>query len=138
MQLPYYDDRMCEFICTIPEQYLKNRRLQIAYIKKRSPNLAKVTWQDQRPYNLYNFETNKLPYNIPYKLMNKFKRVFKRVRGKSYIQRNWELQFIGDQNKKQLLDCLFENQMEEWIPKSLLILILINFIQRVLLKMLMH
>lgn len=120
VQLPYYDDRMCEFICTIPEEFLKNRRLQMAYIKKRSSNIAKVTWQDQRPFNLYNYEINKLPYNIPYKLMNKFKRTFNSIMSKPYIQRNWELQFIGDQNKKQLVDCLFENQNEAWIPKKML------------------
>ncbi|MFD2916259.1 asparagine synthetase B family protein [Psychroserpens luteus] len=120
IQLPYYDDRMCEFICTIPEAYLADRKLQIAYIKHRNPELAKVTWQAQRPFNLYNYETNKLPYNIPYKLINKFKRTLDNVLGKSYIQRNWELQFIGDQNKKQLVDNLFKNQIEGWIPKTLL------------------
>jgi len=26
--LPYYDDRMCEFVCTIPEKYLADRQLQ--------------------------------------------------------------------------------------------------------------
>jgi len=54
--LPYYDNRMCEFICTIPEDYLKGRQLQIAYIKQRNPDLAKLTWQDKRPYNLYNYQ----------------------------------------------------------------------------------
>jgi hypothetical protein len=61
-----------------------------------------------------------MPYNIPYKLKNKFKRAFNSIIGKSYIQRNWELQFMGDQNKKQLVDSLFGNQTEEWISKSLL------------------
>ena len=30
--LPYYSDRMCRFICNIPERYLKNRKIQIEYI----------------------------------------------------------------------------------------------------------
>ena len=61
-----------------------------------------------------------MPYNVPYKLMNKIRRTFNRVIGKPYIERNWELQFKGDQNKKQLVDSLLENQIDEWIPKSLL------------------
>ena len=64
---------MCEFICTIPEAYLKNRQLQIAYIKTRAPQLAKIEWQDQRPFNLTNFHLNKTPYNLPYKIANKLK-----------------------------------------------------------------
>ena len=46
--LPYYDDRMCEFICSVSEAHLENRKLQIAYIKTRNPKLAKVTWQSQK------------------------------------------------------------------------------------------
>ena len=57
--LPYYDNRMCEFICTVPEKYLANRQLQIAYIKRKAPELAKITWQEQKPFNLNNYQWNK-------------------------------------------------------------------------------
>jgi hypothetical protein len=50
--LPYYDARMCDFICSVPEQYLAGRQIQIEYIKLRMPALAKLTWQAQRPFNL--------------------------------------------------------------------------------------
>ena len=117
--LPYYDDRMCAFICTIPEEFLANRRLQIAYIKTRTPELAKITWQDQRPFNLNNFKRNKLPYNLPYRVMNKVKRMGNDFIGNPYVQRNWELQFNGSQNRKQLEHFLFDNQLDELVPKKL-------------------
>lgn len=118
--LPYYDDRMCKFICEVPEEYLKDRQLQIAYIKKRSPELAKVEWQDQRPFNLYNYHLNKTPNNIAYKVFNKLKRELKAVLGNNYIQRNWELQFLGEQNELQLKRHLLDSNNDDFIPISLI------------------
>lgn len=120
VSMPYYDDRMCQFICTVPEQYLKDRQLQIAYLKSRSPQLAKITWQDKRPFNLYNFQLNKSPFNIPYKIGNKLKRLVHETMGKKYTQRNWELQFIGEENEKHLKKYILQNQLEMWIPRPLL------------------
>lgn len=105
ISLPYYDNRMCEFICSIPEMYLKGRQIQIEYIKYRMPQLAKVTWQVQRPFNLYNYGYNKSPYNLPYRLINKLIRV---LSSEPYIQRNWELQFLGDANTRFLKEHLFD------------------------------
>jgi len=128
--LPYYDNRMCEFICTIPETYLKNRRLQIAYIKKRSPQLAKITWQDHRPFNLTNYHLNRLPFNIPFRVYHKTIRTLNATLGKHYIQRNWELQFIGRENQKYLKKYLLNNGLESFIPKPLIKDNLEAFIQR--------
>jgi len=104
--LPYYDNRMCNFICSIPEKYLANRQIQIAYIKQRMPELAKLTWEAQRPFNLYSYSNNKLPWNLPYRIINKLKRTFV---SKQHIQRNWELQFLGTTNDKMLKQWLFDN-----------------------------
>lgn len=104
--LPYYDNRMCEFICTIPEEYLAKRQIQIEYLKMRMPALAKITWQEHRPFNLYTYQFNKNPYNIPYIALNKIKTaLFK----KKFVQRNWELQFLGEENEQHLKKYLFEN-----------------------------
>src|SRR5690606_4545725 len=117
ISLPYYDNRMCEFICSVPEKYLGGRQIQIAYIKKRIPELAKLTWQAQRPFNLYNYQSNKFPWNLPYRVINKTQRM---MTLKPYIQRNWELQFLGEGNQKQLEYQLFENiKMNAIIPKKL-------------------
>jgi hypothetical protein len=112
--LPYYDDRMCEFICTVPEDYLKKRQLQIAYIKHKSPELAKIEWQDHRPFNLNNYHLDKIPFNLLYKILNKSKRLVKN----KYVQRNWELQFLGDENKNELSGHLLNDDFNQWIPKS--------------------
>ena len=114
IQLPYYDNRMCAFICTIPEKYLAGRQIQIAYLKMRNPNLAKITWQGQKPFNLYNYQYNKKPYNVPYRVLDKVKRT---LHPQKHIQRNWELQFLGTENERQLKGRLFENEkMNAVIP----------------------
>ncbi|MCK0125023.1 asparagine synthase-related protein [Gelidibacter sp. F2691] len=117
--LPYYDNRMCEFICSIPEAYLADRKLQIAHLK-RDNSIAKVTWHAQSPFNLTNFEYNKFPYNLPYRVLNKLKREVLSVVGKSSIQRNWELQFLGEDNAKQLESYLFDSNFNLWIPNSII------------------
>lgn len=107
IQLPYYDDRMCAFICSVPEKYLVGRQIQIEYLKMRNPHLAKITWQSQKPFNLYTYQFNKVPYNLPYRIFDKIKRT---LNPQKDIQRNWELQFLGTENEKQLRKRLFENE----------------------------
>ncbi len=120
ISLPYYDDRMCQFICTVPEDFLKDRQLQIAYLKAKAPDLANITWQDKQPYNLTNFERNRPPYNTPYKVVNKLKRMGKQWLGRPYTQRNWELQFLGADNQAQVTQHLLHPKVEKWIPNDFL------------------
>ena len=107
MTLPYYDNRMCAFICNVPERYLAGRQIQIAYIKKRMPEVAKLTWQAQRPFNLYTYKKNKTPWNLPFRILNKTQRI---LNLKPFIQRNWELQFLGEANSKALENRLFQQE----------------------------
>ncbi|WP_250434160.1 asparagine synthase-related protein [Hanstruepera flava] len=116
--LPYYDTRMCSFICTVPEDYLADRRLQIAHLQQ-DKSLSRITWQAQKPFNLQNYHYNKVPYNIPYRAWSKFRRTVQELIGNPYIQRNWELQFLGADNRKYLEDYLFDSQFNKWIPKSI-------------------
>ena len=118
--LPYYDDRMCEFISTVPEEYLADRKLQIAYIKQQNPKLAKITWEAQKPFNLYTFEKNRSPHNLPYRIGNKLQRSIKNAVGKPYIQRNWELQFLGMENDEKLQEQLFGENLHPFISKPLM------------------
>lgn len=106
INLPYYDNRMCEFICSVPEKYLAGRKIQIAYLKKRNPQLASITWESNRPFNLYNYQFNRVPYNLPYRIVDKIKRSLK---SNITVQRNWELQFLGEENQCQLKTWLLEN-----------------------------
>lgn len=106
ISVPYYDNRMCEFICSVPEKYLSGRQIQIEYLKMRMPDLAKITWQDHRPFNLYHYQWDKRPWNLPYKIYDKLKRMSV---SKPLIQRNWELQFLGKANDAKLQEWLFKN-----------------------------
>jgi len=115
--LPYYDNRMLEFICTIPEEYLADRRLQIAHLKQNQA-LSNIMWQEQKPFNINNFQFNKLPYNLPYRIINKLKREFNAMIGNPYIQRNFELQLLGDKNDKQFKKYIFDTSFLEFVPKE--------------------
>ncbi len=107
ISLPYYDNRMCEFICSVPEKYLSGRQIQIEYLKLRMPALAAIAWQDHRPFNLYYYQWDKKPWNLPYKIYDKLKRT---VASKHLVQRNWELQFLGESNDNELQKWLFDNE----------------------------
>ena len=122
--LPYYDNRMFEFMCKVPEKYLANRQLQIAYIQQNAPYLAKITWQGQRPFNLNTYHLNKSPYNLPYRVYNKLRRI---TSNKKQIQRNWELQFLGNQNDNQLKKYLFESDLDSLVPKKVIQQFFTNF-----------
>ena len=117
---PYYDNEMCDFICTIPEKFLSKRKIKIEYIKRKSPELARVPWQGY-DLDLYN-----------YKYFNSiffYKRVFrytkriinqKLLKSKSPIERNWELQFLGSKNEKFLKRWLFEvPELNDLVPKNI-------------------
>ncbi|WP_340203182.1 asparagine synthase-related protein [Ascidiimonas sp. W6] len=127
VKLPYYDARMCNFICTIPEAYLADRKLQKEYIKRKAPQLARITWQESKPFNLYNAHLNREPYNLPYRAVHKLKRELNGVFGKKFVQRNWELQFLGGQQQTQLKTYLNSVEMRDFIPSEITQQILTNF-----------
>lgn len=120
IEAPYYDDRMAEFICGIPEAYLAHRQIQIAYLKAQSPAVSKITWQAEKPFHLYNFHKNKLPHNLPYRVTDKLKRLYREKRGKPFIQRNWELQFLGMENDEKLQGWLFGENLHPFLSKELI------------------
>jgi len=117
--LPFYDDRMCKFICTIPEAYLADRRLQLAHIKQ-DKGLAGITWQGQKPFNINNYHLNKVPCNLPYRIKSKLQRSLSGMFGKPFIQRNFELQFMGEKNDSELRSYLFDSSFHEFIPKTVI------------------
>jgi hypothetical protein len=113
--LPYFGDDMCKFICTVPESILAGRKLQIEYIKRNSAFLTSMEWESNKPFNLNNYKWNKSPYNLPYRALNKLKRSLNSTK---YIQRNWELQFLGKNNENQLTERIFS--LSELIDSKIL------------------
>ncbi|WP_240673175.1 asparagine synthetase B family protein [Aequorivita ciconiae] len=120
IEAPYYDNRMAEFICGIPEDYLADRKIQIAYLKNQSPEVARITWQAERPYNLYNYHKNQSPNNFPFRVVDRLKRTVSEKMGKKHIQRNWELQFLGMENDEKLQGHLFGVNLHPFLPKELI------------------
>ena len=115
ISVPYYNDKICRFICTVPERLLYRRKIQIEYIKMNAPDLAKISWQQHRPFNLYNYSFNKLPWNIPFRLLNKGGNLIKGLLGQEHVQRNWELQFLGRKNQEKFKEALFTKNI---VPKK--------------------
>ena len=121
MFLPYYHPDICEFICSTPEEYLHNRKIQIEFLKESSPILAKIPWQSHHPFNLFNAHLDKFPFNGIPKIIKKSESLIRKIIGKNLIERNWELQFLGVENEKQVENLLFNKDLNTiGISKSLI------------------
>lgn len=128
--IPYCNDEMCKFICNVPEKYLAHRKIQIEYIKKYCPEAAQMPWQKYYPLNLYNYNRFNHPYYNFLRVVRKIKRVAQRYLSKSpkLIERNWELQFLGDHNSLQLEKNLLKgSKFSQLIPHSIIRKYLYNF-----------
>ncbi len=119
--LPYYKEEMCKFICSVPEELLAGRQIQIEYIKRKSTAAAKVPWQTYTPCNLYNYQNFKSIQNVPHRAARKLKRSVRSMVGlRPEIKRNWEVQYLGADNKMKLEDWLFRNpKFSTFIPASI-------------------
>jgi len=119
--LPYYDDEMCKFICNIPETLLWGRQIQIEYIKIKNPRLAEIPWQNYEPFNLYNYKNSTSKTRIPARAIKKIKRILnEKIGGEKLITRNWEIQFKGEDNDRELKKYIFENEnFSKLIPEQI-------------------
>ena len=96
---------------------MAGRKIQIEYIKQKSPELAKIEWQDHRPFSLYHYKWDKKPWNLFYRVYDKVNRIFRKEK---LIQRNWELQFLGKKNNTHLRHWLLENKsLFDIVPETL-------------------
>ncbi|CAN5521893.1 hypothetical protein BH23BAC1_BH23BAC1_15600 [soil metagenome] len=132
LALPYYHDEICKFICTIPEEYLAGRKIQIAYIKDKAPQLANIPWQTFDPCNLYNYQKFNSFQNMIIRGARKYKNKMKAtILRKPVILRNWELQFLGPKNEVHLENYLFNNdKFNQFIPHNLVKEFYSNFKQK--------
>lgn len=118
--LPYYDDRMCQFICEVPESLLNDRQIQIEYIKSTHTAVAKIVWQDAKPFNLFNHHLAKTHLRLPFRIFDKLKREFENFQGKKFVQRNWELQFLEADDKGKLIDYIQSKELTYQIDIDLI------------------
>jgi hypothetical protein len=94
---------------------VSGRKLQIDYLKRSAPDLARVTWQ---PYDANLFQYRYFnSWLLPRRVLKKAWRLLAR---KPVLQRNWEVQFGGDQGETGLRDCLLRNglRVHQFIPVS--------------------
>lgn len=96
-RVPYYDIDLVDFFCTVPTEFVRDRRLQIDHLKHYAPHLAKVLWQ-QSGTNLYQIAYQNW-FSFPRRLINKTKRT---VRREPALQRNWEVQFFSTDGRRNL------------------------------------
>lgn len=105
--LPFYDQRLVDFFCRVPSQYVAGRRLQIDYLKRYAPDLAKITWQkfDANLYNYQHFNTWLLPKRA-------LKKAWRLLTNQKVIQRNWEVQFLNPQGRAGLQRWLLQDGLK--------------------------
>ncbi len=121
MYIPFYSDEICNFICSTPEKYLTNRKIQIEYIKSKAPRLARIPWQpfDLDLYQFQYFNSIYFPRRV-YRYGKRIirEKIFKRPQ---IISRNYELQFVGRNNEKNLEKWLLNNpQLSSIIPVNII------------------
>ena len=108
---PYYEDEICNFVCNTPEVYLKERRIQIDYIKRKSEDMASIPWQvyDLNLYQFKKFNTLYFPRRVFRFIKRKFDIWF--LLKSPLIERNWENQFYGKLNEENLKFWLIKNKL---------------------------
>lgn len=112
-RLPFYDTRIADFIATVPSDYVRDRRLQIDYLKQFAPDLARVTWQ-KHGTNLFRYAGNQT-WLLPRRIVRKLWRTLTHQR---VIERNWEVQFAGDAGRRMLEGWLVKpgRRLHEFVP----------------------
>jgi hypothetical protein len=96
-RLPFYDTRVTDFFCRVPSGYVRDRALQIDYLKRFAPDLARITWQtyDASLYSYKYFNSLLLPKRA-------LKKVARVLRQKKAPERNWEVQFMNTSGRRSL------------------------------------
>lgn len=94
-RLTFYDYRLTDFFATVPSDVLEGRRLQVDYLKRFAPNLARITWE-RHEANLYHYQYAN-SWLLPKRL---FKKAWRMVRPP--VQRNWERQFMNPEGRRGL------------------------------------
>ena len=101
--------------------FLANRKIQIEYIKRKAPVLARIPWQtyDLDLYNYQHFNTIYFPKRV-YQYARRIIRE-KIIKMPPVTQRNWELQFLGSENERYLKRWIFETpELDELVPKQII------------------
>jgi hypothetical protein len=123
-RLIFYDTRLVDFFCTVPTGFLTGRRLQIDYLKRFAPDLAKIRWQvyDANLYQYQYFNTWQVPKRA-------VKKALRALRGEKVLERNWEVQFFGETSRAKLEGFLINSglRIHEFLSPKLAMNLLDDF-----------
>jgi hypothetical protein len=100
-RLPFYDNRMVDFCCTIPSNFVGGRRLQIEFLKRHHSDVARVPWD---------VTGNSLFYHPRFKAVELSRRAWRKMwriaARRPHVGRNWEVQFLNGTGKAGLREWL--------------------------------
>jgi hypothetical protein len=100
-RLPFYDTRLADFFCTVPTAYVSGRRLQIDYLRRYAPDLARIPWQ-VTGRDLFH-DGRKDAWDAARRAARKGQR---QLSGRKIVERNWEVQFLGHEGRSGLAHWL--------------------------------
>jgi hypothetical protein len=114
-RIPYYDADLVDFFCTVPTEFVRDRRLQIDHLKRHAPDMARIPWQAAGT-NLYLARYGHW-LSLPERVLKKAQRT---LTGTPVIQRNWEVQFLTESGRNSLQEWLVEPglQLHRWVPRD--------------------
>lgn len=100
-RLPFYDNRMVDFCCTVPSKFVSQRRLQIDYLKRFHADVARIPW-DVTGNSLF-YDTKSKSWELSKRAWRKMCRI---VTNRPHVGRNWEVQFLNEKGKAGLHEWL--------------------------------
>ncbi len=114
-RLPFYDQRLVDFFCTVPSAFVQDRRMQIDYLKRFAPDLARVKWQ-VADTNLYRYQR----WGALRFAKRAVKKMWRMATGAKVLQRNWEVQFTGPSGEAGLQQWLLRSglRLHEYVPRE--------------------
>lgn len=116
--VPYYSDEMCSFVRRTPAAYLEDRLLQIEYIKRKHPALAKICWQAWAPFDLHTYKSLLGLRGVPVRVIERARKEVRRLLHRPRVRQNWQNQFLGAANVAHLSKWLLETpELLDLVPK---------------------
>ncbi len=100
-RLPFYDNRVTDLMATLPSDFVRGRRLQIDYLKRHHPSIARVEWQGfaGNLFEVDGFNTRLLPRRAWRKLLRTLRPAYDPAS-------NWRHQFHTATEKRRLAEML--------------------------------
>jgi hypothetical protein len=100
-RLPFYDTRLEDFFATVPATMLTGRRLQIDYLRRYAPDLARIPWQ-ATGRDLFGNGPSAIG-TLAARALRGGRRL---LTGRRMIEQNWQIQFAGADGQQGLSDWL--------------------------------